>query len=65
MSLSVISRLLARRALRQWVPAGDLNSPVSLTKAADRHLSLPGTTMGPTGMLEIPTSRLRNERSSS
>lgn len=31
-----------RRALPEWIPAGDLNSPVSITEAADRHLSLPG-----------------------
>ena len=57
-SLSVISRLLARRALRQWIPAGDLNSPVSLTKAADRHLSLPGTTDGADGDARNPNLSL-------
>jgi hypothetical protein len=31
-----------RRALPEWVPARDSNSPVSITEAADRHLSLPG-----------------------
>jgi hypothetical protein len=31
-----------RRALPEWIPAGDSNSPVSITEAADRHLSLPG-----------------------
>jgi hypothetical protein len=34
--------MLTRRALPEWIPAGDLNSPVSITEAADRHLSLPG-----------------------
>jgi hypothetical protein len=34
--------VLTRRALPEWIPAGDLNSPVSITEAADRHLSLPG-----------------------
>ena len=57
-SLSVISRLLARRALRQWVPAGDLNSPLSLTKAADRPLSLPGTTYGADGDARNPNLSL-------
>lgn len=31
-----------RRALPEWIPAGDSNSPLSITEAADRHLSLPG-----------------------
>src|ERR1035438_7132761 len=52
-SLSLIGRPLDRRALRQWIPAGDLNSPVSLTEAADRHLSLPGTTMEPSRRIEL------------
>ena len=34
--------MLTRRALPEWIPAGDSNSPVSSTEAADRHLSLPG-----------------------
>ena len=45
-------------SLAAVVPAGDLNSPVSLTKAADRHLSLPGTTYGADGDARNPNLSL-------
>jgi hypothetical protein len=45
-------RCLSHSASGQWFRIRDLNSAVCLTKAADRHQSLPGVKLGPRRGLE-------------